>query len=119
MDFIAELQVEARCCKERRLFRALGNGDRSGLWPIAARTAGVKDKAGLAVLLVSDSIQAVPESIPVVRHRVEAIRFVSTEASAPTSAPASASVPAPASASTTGAGRKSCWCSGLRGGSAT
>lgn len=99
--------------KERRLFRTLRNGDRSGLWPVAARTAGVKDKPGLAVLLVRDSIQTVPKGIPVVCHRVEAVRFVSTEASAPTSGPTSTSTSAP-----TG-GRKSCWCDGLRGGSAT
>lgn len=94
-----------------------GMENRSGSWPVAARTAGVKDKPGLAVLLVRDPIYAVPESISVVCHRVEAIGLVSTEARAPTSAPTSTSTSAPAPAPT--GGRKSCWCNGRRGGSAT
>lgn len=56
MDFIAELQVEARHGEQQRLFRARMKGDRSGLGPVAATAAGVKDKPGLAVLQVSDAI---------------------------------------------------------------
>ena len=67
----------------------LGKGDlyprkwrqRSVLCPVAAVTAGVKDKPGWAILLVCDSICAVPEGISVIRHWVEAISFVGTVSS--------------------------------------
>lgn len=116
MNFIAELQVEARCNKESRLLRTLGKGDGSGLRPVAAVTAGVKDKPSLAVLQVRDSVQALPEGISVVRHRVEAVGFVSTETSVPRAA---APTPGPTSTSAPAAGRRSCWRDGLRGGGAT
>lgn len=54
---------------------------RSVLCPVAAVTAGVKDKPGQAILLVCDSIYAVPEGISVIRHWVEAISFASTVSS--------------------------------------
>lgn len=54
---------------------------RSALCPVAAKTAGVKDKPGRAVLLICDSIGAVPEGISVICHWVEAIGFVGTVSS--------------------------------------
>lgn len=67
----------------------LGKGDlyprkwrhRSVLCPVAAVTAGVKDKPSQAILFVCDSIYAVPEGISVIRHWVEAIGFASTVSS--------------------------------------
>lgn len=89
---------------------------RSSLCPVAASTAGVKDKPGLAVLVICDSIHALPEGISVICHRIEAVRFASTEATASrasTSASAPTPAPAPAPTSTSTAGR-SCWHNGLR-----
>lgn len=74
--------------------RRPGNGDRSGSPPVAAITAGVKDEPGLEILLVRDSIQAVPEDIFVIRHRVEAVGLSCTESPAPRTAPRAAA-PAP------------------------
>lgn len=51
-------------------------------WPVAAFTVGIKNKPCLTMLLVCDSIDAVPESISVICHRVEAICFASTESTA-------------------------------------
>lgn len=89
---------------------------RSSLCPVAASTAGVKDKPRLAVLLICDSIHAVPEGISVICYRIEAVCSASTEATASrasTPAPASAPTPASTPTSTSTAGR-SCWHNGLR-----
>lgn len=82
------------------------------------KTACVKDKPGLSVLLVYDSIQAVPGGISLLCHRIETISFAGTEsiaarAASRTAAPGLSPTFAPA------AGNRSYWLRGLSRGGAT